>query len=69
MIAPAHVVRYSYAEYLLVEADSPNVKHEYVAGQIFAMAGGTPEHARNITDVVIWLGTVLKGGGLQGLHE
>ena len=62
MIAPAHVVRYSYADFLRVEADSPNVKHEYVSGQIFAMAGGTPEHARIITDVVLWLGTVLKGG-------
>lgn len=62
MIAPLHVVRYAYADFLRVEADSPNVKHEYVSGQIFAMAGGTPEHARIITDVVLWLGTVLKGG-------
>jgi Uma2 family endonuclease len=62
MIAPVHVVRYSYADFLRVEADSPNVKHEYVAGQIFAMAGGTPEHARIITDVVLWLGSALKGG-------
>ena len=61
MIAPLHAVRYSYADFLRVEADSPNVRHEYVSGQIFAMAGGTPEHARIITDVVLWLGTALKG--------
>jgi Uma2 family endonuclease len=40
----AHDVRYGLNEYLSFEASS-NVKHEYVGGQIYAMAGGTPEHA------------------------
>lgn len=31
-------------DYLSFEASS-NVKHEYLGGQIYAMAGGTPEHA------------------------
>lgn len=35
---------YAYADYLTLEASS-NVKHEYLGGQIYAMAGGTPEHA------------------------
>ena len=39
-----HGVHYTYAEYLALEATS-NVKHEYLDGQIYAMAGGTPEHA------------------------
>lgn len=39
-----HGVHYSYREYLALEATS-NVKHEYLGGQIYAMAGGTPEHA------------------------
>ncbi len=39
-----HDVRYALEEYLSFEASS-NVKHEYLAGQIYAMAGGTPEHA------------------------
>lgn len=39
-----HGVHYSYGEYLALEATS-NVKHEYLGGQIYAMAGGTPEHA------------------------
>ena len=39
-----HGVHYSFAEYLELEAAS-NVKHEYLGGQIYAMAGGTPEHA------------------------
>lgn len=40
----AHDVRFGLREYLSFEASS-NVKHEYVGGQIYAMAGGTPEHA------------------------
>jgi Uma2 family endonuclease len=44
MAAPAHTIRYTYAEYLALEASS-NVKHEFLDGQIYAMAGGTPEHA------------------------
>jgi Uma2 family endonuclease len=44
MSAPAHRVHYSRADYLALEASS-NVKHEYLEDQIYAMAGGTPEHA------------------------
>jgi Uma2 family endonuclease len=40
----AHDVHYGLREYLSFEASS-NVKHEYLSGQIYAMAGGTPEHA------------------------
>jgi len=42
--SPAHRVRYQWSEYLALE-DSSNVKHEFLDGQIYAMAGGTPEHA------------------------
>lgn len=44
MATPAHRIHYSYAEYLALESTS-NVKHEYLDGQIYAMAGGTPEQA------------------------
>lgn len=44
MSSPLHGIRYTWAEYLALEASS-NVKHEYLDGQIYAMAGGTPEHA------------------------
>ena len=35
---------YTYEEYLALD-EASNVKLEYYAGDIFAMAGGTPEHA------------------------
>jgi len=44
MSAAAHRVYYTWADYLALEAAS-NVKHEYLDGQIYAMAGGTPDHA------------------------
>jgi Uma2 family endonuclease len=34
----------AWAEYLAVESAS-NIKHEYLDGQIYAVAGGTPAHA------------------------
>lgn len=34
-----------YAEYLAFERTS-ETKHEYVNGEVYAMAGGSPEHAR-----------------------
>lgn len=40
----ARRVHYSYSEYVRV-AELSNVKLEYYDGEIFAMAGGTPEHA------------------------
>jgi hypothetical protein len=36
--------RYTFADYLAYE-DGSNVKHEFFNGEIYAMAGGTPEHA------------------------
>jgi Uma2 family endonuclease len=35
---------YTYADYLAHE-EASNVKHEYLDGEIYAMAGGSPEHA------------------------
>jgi hypothetical protein len=44
MSTPAHRVRYTYAEHVAIEEFS-NVKHEFLAGRMYAMVGGTPEHA------------------------
>jgi Uma2 family endonuclease len=40
--APRH--RYTYGDYLATEEGSP-VRHEFYDGEIYAMAGGTPDHA------------------------
>lgn len=39
----ARRVNYSFAEYLDVEEHS-EVRHEFFDGEVYAMAGGTPEH-------------------------
>lgn len=61
MASSAHPIRYSWAEYLAFEATS-NVRHEYLDGQIYGMAGGTPEHAALAAAVVGLLFGQLRGG-------
>lgn len=50
----------TYDEYLALEARS-ETKHEYVRGEMLAMAGGTPEHAALATAMAIALGIALRG--------
>jgi Uma2 family endonuclease len=64
MPALVHRLNYTYAEYLGLEASS-NVKHEFLDGQIYAMAGGTPEHAALAAAVVSLLGPQLRGGACR----
>lgn len=42
---------YSLAEFVQLE-EYANVQHEFVAGQIYAMAGGTPEHGTYAANVI-----------------
>src|SRR3954470_21049245 len=55
---------HTYAEYLALEASS-NVKHEFLGGQIYAMAGGTPEHAALAAAVIGLLFPQLRGRGCR----
>jgi Uma2 family endonuclease len=48
-------------EYLAFE-ESSNVKHEFLDGQIYAMAGGTPQHAALAAAVIGLLLPDLRGG-------
>jgi Uma2 family endonuclease len=57
-LAPRH--RYTFAEYLEIEELSV-VRHEFYDGEIYAMAGGTPEHAA-IAGAI----TAIIGGQLAG---
>ena len=52
--------RVTYAEYLALANDS-DVKYEYVAGEIVAMAGGTVEHGRLIGRATALIDRVLEG--------
>jgi Uma2 family endonuclease len=54
--------RYTFAEYLELERRSREIKHEYVAGEIFAMAGGTVEHSSLATTILGLLFAHLRGG-------
>jgi Uma2 family endonuclease len=60
MNEPARKLTYTFAEYLAMEAAS-DTKHEYVNGEIFAMAGGTIEHGRLAARVSALLDTLLAG--------
>lgn len=61
MPGPAHRIRYERADYVTLEASS-NVKHEFLDGRIYAMAGGSPEHAALAAAVVGLLFPQLRGG-------
>lgn len=50
----------TYAEYLAAEAVS-EVRHEYLNGEVWAMAGGTPEHAALAAAMIRELGASLRG--------
>jgi Uma2 family endonuclease len=54
--------RYSVEDYFSVEESSP-VRHEFVAGQIFAMAGASLRHNRITGNVFAELRTALAGRG------
>jgi Uma2 family endonuclease len=43
MSSPRHV-HYTYTEYVTLEEEI-SIRHEYFDGEIYAMAGGTPDHA------------------------
>lgn len=47
---------YSFADYLTLERDS-EIKHEFDAGEILAMSGGTARHSALAANIVIALGT------------
>ncbi len=59
MTEPARKLSLSYAEYLAQEEASEE-KHEYLDGQIYAMAGGTPEHGLICANLIAELRTALR---------
>lgn len=60
MAQVTHPVHYTRAEYRAFERSS-NSKHEYLDGVIYAMAGGTREHAAIAGNVITQLSIALRG--------
>lgn len=58
MVQAAHH-RFSFAEYALLVEDK-GMKLEFLDGQVWAMSGGTPEHARVTTNISTMLGAALR---------
>lgn len=60
----AVLTRLSEQDYLQGEAASP-IRHEYVAGEVFAMAGGSKAHNIISLNVAMLLRNALRGSGCQ----
>jgi Uma2 family endonuclease len=56
---PLH--RYTYQDYVWLEEES-TTRHEFLTGEIVAMAGGTPEHAAMAAEVIGQLRETLRSG-------
>ncbi len=52
--------RFTFEEYVSLEQDS-GTKHEYLDGQVWAMAGGTPDHAAIAGNILTMLNVQLAG--------
>ncbi len=61
MSTPALVRPVAIEDYLAGEAVSP-IRHEYVAGEVFAMAGATEEHATIAGNLFALLRAHVRGG-------
>lgn len=60
MDLPHYKIDYISEETYLEDEKMRDIKHEYVDGEIFAMAGGSISHQRIISNLVINIGTHLK---------
>jgi Uma2 family endonuclease len=52
--------RFSFRDYVRLEEYS-NIRHEFLEGVIYAMAGGTPEHAALAARIIRGIGARLEG--------
>lgn len=50
--------RYTYADYVALELESPT-KHEFLDGEIYAMAGGSEDHSALAAEVLRLLGNAV----------
>src|SRR5437764_9615477 len=62
MVAHPNRSRMSVEEYLELDRSSPDTKYEYIDGEVYLMAGGSPAHARIAATLIRELGFHLRGG-------
>jgi len=58
MLHARRVHRYTYAEYVALEGES-STKHEFLDGEIYAMAGGSEDHSALAAEVLRLLGNAI----------
>jgi Uma2 family endonuclease len=58
MYPARHAHRYTYGDYVALEQQSPT-KHEYLGGEIYAMAAGSEEHSALAAEVLRALGNAV----------
>ncbi len=56
------------SDYLAMEAASP-IKHEFLDGEVFAVAGAKPGHNRVATSALVALGLLLRGGRCRAFNS
>lgn len=64
MTSTARERRYTYSEYLELEAGS-TLKYEFFQGTVYAMSGGSPDHSRLAANVISSLAAQLAGKACQ----
>jgi Uma2 family endonuclease len=64
MSSPQKQIRYTEDQYLATERES-EARHEFLDGQIYAMAGESPEHGTICTNLTIDIGLQLRGTPCQ----
>jgi Uma2 family endonuclease len=68
MSLPQAQIRYTEDEYLAIERESEE-RHEYLDGQIYAMAGESPQHGAISTDLIVDIGLQLRGTPCQAFSK
>jgi Uma2 family endonuclease len=56
--------RFRFDEYVRLEERS-EIKHEFLDGEVYAMAGGTPEHAAMAARLAVALGQAARAGSCE----
>lgn len=62
MAAEPHHVTMRVEEYLEFLRDSPEVRYEFIDGQLYMLAGGTTNHSLIAANMIRELGFLLRGG-------